>query len=189
MTDDLIDTWTPKHRITDPAEALAALERAVPDMADHRRPTPAVLDWALLEEGLGTALPSDYKHLAEWYPAFAIGHCVLLGLPEPGAEHHVLRDIRSLLEALVEARPEPGPGVPPHPAPGGLLPWAESDESDTFAWRTTGGTPQEWCVTVAGHGGGWWHYEGGAVQFLAELCDGTLEPPDLRLFDSEVTPC
>lgn len=36
-------------------------------------------------------------------------------------------------------------GLRPYPAPGGLLPWAESNE-------------------------------GGAVQFLAELCDGTLEP-------------
>lgn len=27
-----------------------------------------MLDWPLVEEGLGTALPADYKYLAQWYP-------------------------------------------------------------------------------------------------------------------------
>lgn len=42
---------------------------------------------------------------------------------------------------------------------------------------------------MAGRGGAWWHYAGGAVRFLAELCDGTVEPWGLRTFDTEVTPC
>ncbi|MEV7524177.1 SMI1/KNR4 family protein [Streptomyces sp. NPDC091371] len=164
MTDDLIDidVQTPKRRITDPAEALAALERAVPGLADHRRPAPAPLDWALVEESLGTTLPSDYKHLAERYASFVIGDYFHVGLPEPGGEQLWLR---------------------------GLLPWADSHNGDQSVWSTAGETPQQWFVTVAGRGGAWWHYEGGAVQFLAELCDGTVEPWGLCLFDPEVTPC
>ncbi|QKW06562.1 SMI1/KNR4 family protein [Streptomyces sp. NA04227] len=189
MADDPIETQTPKRRITDPAEALAALERAVPGLADHRRSAPAVLDWALVEESLGTALPSDYKHLAEWYPTFAIGDYILVSLPEPGEEPLAHRGFQSALEVLVDASLEPDLGLLAYPAPGGLLPWSESDESDKFMWSTAGETPQEWFVTVAGRGGAWWHYEGGAVQFLAELCDSTLEPWGLRIFDPEVTPC
>ncbi|ORT57157.1 hypothetical protein BKD26_26035 [Streptomyces sp. CB03238] len=184
-----METQSPKRRITDPAEALAALERAIPGLADHRRAEPAALDWALIEESLGTALPSDYKYLAEWYPTFAIGDYILVGLPEPGEEHQMLRDIHSALAVLVEAWLVPELGLLPHPAPGGLLPWAESDESDKFMWSTAGEAPQQWRVTVASRGGAWWHYEGGTVQFLAELCEGTLEPWGLRMVDPEVTPC
>ncbi|MFI5672935.1 hypothetical protein [Streptomyces sp. NPDC051704] len=95
---------------------------------------------------------------------------------------------QSTLDVLVDAWPEPDLGLQAYPAPGGLLPWSESDESDKFMWSTAGETPQEWFVTVVGRGGAWWHYKGGALQFLAELCDSTPEPWGLRIFDPEVTP-
>ncbi|MET8568979.1 SMI1/KNR4 family protein [Streptomyces sp. NPDC004783] len=189
MTNTPIDAQTPRRRITDPAEALAALERAVPNLVGIRRSVPAALDWDLVEESLGTTLPSDYKHLAEWYPTFAIGDCILVGLPEPGEEHLVHQGVQDMLDVLVDAWLEPGLGLSAHPAPGGLLPWSESDEGDKFMWSTTGDSPQEWIVTVAGRGGAWWHYEGGAVQFLADLCAQSVEPWGLRLFEPEVTPC
>ncbi|MEV7526371.1 SMI1/KNR4 family protein [Streptomyces sp. NPDC091371] len=189
MTDDRIETQRPKRRITDPAEALAALERAVPGLVDHRRSVPAALDWTLVEDSMGTTLPSDYKYLAACYSTFAIGDYILVSLPDPGEEHLVHRGFQSTVEVLVDAWLEPGLGRQAYPAPGGLLPWAESDESDKFMWSTAGETPQGWFVTVASRGGAWWHYAGGAVQFLAELCDGTVEPWSLRMFDPEVTPC
>lgn len=191
MTDDLIGTQTPMRRITEPEEAIAVLERAVPGLTDHRRSEPAALDWALLEEGLGTTLPADYKRLAEWYPTFAVGDFLLVGLPEPGEEHNRLRGIRDDLEGVVQEwwEADMSIGLRPHPAPGGLLPWAESNEGDKFLWSTTGDSPQQWLVTIASRNGGWWHYQGGAVQFLAEYCDGTLEPWALPPVDPEVTPC
>nr|WP_245730082.1 hypothetical protein [Micromonospora pallida] len=70
-------------------------------------------------------------------------------------------------------------GLRPYPAPGGLLPWAQSNQGDIFLWTTTGPGPDEWPVTVASRNLGWWHYMGGAVQFLAELVDGTLQPWEL----------
>lgn len=66
-------------------------------------------------------------------------------------------------------------GMRPHPAPGGLLPRTGTEGGDLFLWITTG-APDDWPVTVATRGGEWWHYRGGAVHFLAELVDGTLEP-------------
>jgi hypothetical protein len=189
MTDDLIGTQTPARRITGPAEAVGALERAVPGLAGHRRPAPAVIDWALLEDGLGTALPADYRRLAEWYPTFALDDFLLVGLPEPGEEHHWLRGVREDLEGVVRAwwEADMSIGLRPHPAPGGLLPWAESNEGDKFLWTTVGDGPQQWPVTIASRNGGWWHYEGGAVQFLAEYCEGTLEPWALPPVGTEVT--
>ncbi|MFE9623595.1 SMI1/KNR4 family protein [Streptomyces sp. NPDC006527] len=191
MTDDLIGTQAPTRRITDPEVAVAALERAVPGLAGHRRSEPAVVDWAVIEDGLGTALPADYKRLAEWYPTFALGDFLLVALPEPGEEHRLLRGIRYDLEGVVREWWEAGMsiGLRPHPAPGGLLPWAESDEGDKFLWSTSGDVPEQWLVTVASRNGGWWNYEGGAVQFLAEYCDGTLEPWALPPVRTDVTLC
>jgi hypothetical protein len=78
-------------------------------------------------------------------------------------------------------------GLRPHPAPGGLLPRAESNEGDMLLWTTTGTTPDNWPVTVASRNGGWWHYAGGAVPFLAELVDGTLEPRGVPPVRPDVT--
>ncbi|MFF4148291.1 SMI1/KNR4 family protein [Streptomyces sp. NPDC001698] len=189
MDDDLVGTQTPQRRITDPEEALALLERAVPGLTDLRRSTQAVIDWPGFEESLDTELPADYKYLAEWYPTFAIGDFLLVHLPEPGEEDRSLQAIRRTLEVLADAWLEPGLGLLAHPTPGGLLPWGESCDSDKFMWNTTGRSPQDWIVTVASRGGAWWHYGGGAVQFLAEYCNGIQEPWGLPPIDLEVPPC
>ncbi|MFD0369626.1 SMI1/KNR4 family protein [Streptomyces sp. NPDC127114] len=185
---DLVSTQTPLRRITDPEEALALLERAVPGLTDLRRPARAVIDWIGFEQGLGTPLPSDFKYLAEWYPTFDIGGFLLVRLPEPGMEDSILQGTRDTLDVLAQAWLEPRLGFLTHPAPGGLLPWSESCDSDKFMWSTTGPTPQDWVVTVASRGGAWWHYEGGAVQFLAEYCTGAVEPWGLPLLDLAVPP-
>ncbi|MGK5521004.1 hypothetical protein ACSNN9_16825 [Micromonospora sp. URMC 107] len=183
--EDLIGTQAPQQRITDPAAAVHALERAIPCLPQHRRPEPAAVDWPLLEEGLSTRLPADYKLLAALYPTFTLGDFLVLGLPEPGAEQHRLHGIRSDLKIVEDWwEADMSIGLRPHPAPGGLLPWATSNGGDVFLWTTTGAGPDDWPVTVASRNGGWWHYTGGAVQFLAELIDGTLQPwelPPLRL--------
>ncbi|MBM9623979.1 SMI1/KNR4 family protein [Streptomyces zhihengii] len=188
MDDDLVGIQTPQRRIADPEEALALLERAVPGLADLRRRAGAVIDWAGLEESLGTGLPSDYKYLAEWYPTFDVGAFLLVRLPEPDEEDRWLQASRDTIEVLTDAWLEPSVGLLAHPAPGGLLPWGESCDSDKFMWSTTGGSPQDWIVTVASRGGAWWHYGGGSVQFLAEHCNGTLEHWGLPPIDLEVPP-
>ncbi|MGW0607437.1 SMI1/KNR4 family protein [Streptomyces sp. NPDC002640] len=185
---ELVSTQTPHRRITDPEEALTLLERAVPGLTALRRPTRAVIDWAGLEQGLGTRLPSDFKHLAEWYPAFDIGGFLLVRIPERGQEGRFLQGILATLEVLSDAWLEPRLGLSAHPAPGGLLPWGESCDCDKFMWRTTGSTPEDWVVTVASRGGAWWHYGGGAVQFIAEYCTGILEPWGLPPIDLGIPP-
>ncbi|MEU9087255.1 hypothetical protein [Streptomyces sp. NPDC048357] len=84
--EELIGTQKPVRRILDPDEAIAALERAVPGLVALRRPKPAVFDWRAVEEGAGRALPSDFKSLAEWYPAFGLDDFLVVMLPWPGEE-------------------------------------------------------------------------------------------------------
>ncbi|MER5765062.1 SMI1/KNR4 family protein [Streptomyces sp. NPDC002082] len=183
--DDFIGTQTPALRILDPDEAIAVLERAVPGLVDRRRAEPAALDWTVIEDGLSIVMPADFKRLAEWYPAFVLDDFLLVSLPDPGKEIYRLRGMREDREwwdsdDATDLRL-------PYPAPGGLLPWGESTEGDRFLWSAIEHSPQQWRVTVASRNGGWWHYEGGVVQFLAELCDGTLEPWALPPVSPEVT--
>lgn len=44
------------------------------------------MDWALLEATLGTALPSDFRALAEAYPVLVIDDFLTVSSPAPGAE-------------------------------------------------------------------------------------------------------
>jgi hypothetical protein len=176
--DDFAGTQAPVRRLTGLAEAIAALELAVPGMASLRLPTPAVIDWPVLEAELGIALPADYKLLCELYPPFIIGGFLSVGSPKPGEETGWVDGTREALETVAEWCEEAGLAVPlhPFPTPGGLLPWAASPQGDFFLWGTQPTDPQEWTVTVASRSSVWWHYTGGAVQFIAEYAGGELEP-------------
>ncbi|WP_035838893.1 SMI1/KNR4 family protein [Kitasatospora azatica] len=176
--DDFAGTQAPIRRLTDPAEAIAALELAVPGMSSVRLPVPAVIDWPVLEAELGIALPADYKLLCELYPPFVVGGFLSVGTPEPGGESGWVEGTRDELETVGEWCEEADLAVAlhPFPAPGGLLPWAVSPQGDFFLWSTHPTDPREWTVTVASRSSVWWHYTGGMVQFMAEFAAGVLEP-------------
>lgn len=70
--EELIGTQRPARRILAPDEAMAVLEHVVPGLVTLRRQRPAVFDWGAIEEEAGRTLPSDFKSLAEWYPAFGL---------------------------------------------------------------------------------------------------------------------
>ncbi|WP_123972281.1 SMI1/KNR4 family protein [Streptomyces sp. Ag109_O5-1] len=175
--DDLVGIQKPLRRLTEAAEAVAELERAVPGLAALRFAVPLDLDWTRLEANLGLALPADYKLLCELFPAFELGNFMAFGGPDPGHEHLWLKGAREELEIIDEWLGYADLTVPMHtyPAPGGLLPWSTSNEGDIFLWSTGGEGPEEWTVTVASRNGDWWHYEGGVAQFMADLVGGRLE--------------
>ena len=174
--DDLVGTQVPTRRLTDPAEALQALERAIPGLVQHRRAVPLPIDWTLVEQALGCMPPGDYRLLAELYPTLHVGDYLGIWLPKPGSEHLMCWDEEDL-DILQEWCEDSGlPGLYTYPEPGGLLPWAASNQGDYFLWTTADPNSDNWTVTVASRSFAWWHYEGGMVQFLAELVDGTLEP-------------
>ncbi|MFF4340086.1 SMI1/KNR4 family protein [Kitasatospora sp. NPDC001540] len=176
--DHLVGTQAPERRTTDPAEALGHLERAVPGLAALRFPEPRAIDWQRVEAGLGTALPADYRLLCERYPPFVLGDFLGVGGLSPGNEDAWVQGRYELLETVEEWCAEADLEVPLHayPVPGGLLPWAVSSQGDFLLWTTDPAEPREWTVTVASRSSAWWHYTGGAVQFLADLVGGAVEP-------------
>ncbi|MFW6692460.1 hypothetical protein [Streptomyces sp. MAR4 CNX-425] len=181
--EELMGTQKPVRRILAPEEAIAALERVVPGLAELRRQDKGVFDWRTAEEKLGTGLPSDFKALAEWYPAFELDDFLGVFTPWPGEEGEwaEARD-EEARDSSYDADLRPPELVTTH-----LISWGESKEGDRFFWSVLGDDPEDWRVTVCSRNGPWWHYAGGVVQFLTELCDGVLEPWALPPVRPEVT--
>ncbi|MFG2819889.1 SMI1/KNR4 family protein [Kitasatospora sp. NPDC048365] len=187
--DDLVGTQAPRRRLASSDEAVVELERAVPDLASHRRPAPQSVDWRRLEGELGTALPADYKLLCEHYPSFELSGFMRVSRPVPGKEVAWVHSAHEELETIAEWCEDADLDDPmyAYPTPGGLLPWATSNQGDFFLWSTSPAGPASWTVTVASRSGSWWHYSGGAVQFLADLVSGALEPWALPRVRPEIT--
>ncbi|MET9670607.1 hypothetical protein ABZY19_35465 [Streptomyces sp. NPDC006475] len=183
--EELIGTQRPVRRILGPAEAIAVLEHAVPGLVELRRQEPAVFDWRAVEEGLGTALPSDFKALAEWYPAFELDDFLGIFTPWPGEEGGWAK--ATDVENKGWDSDYPAELRPAELASTSLMSWGESKEGDRFFWSVLGDDPGHWLVTICSRNGPWWHYESGMVQFLAELCEGTLDPWALPLVMPDVT--
>jgi hypothetical protein len=102
------------------------------------------VDWASVESRLGTALPADYKELAERFGHGAFDDYLELVLPErtPGALD---------LVSTTEFQAECGNWWAPYgryPSPGGLLQWAGSEQEQSFYWITEGDDPDRWPVYV-----------------------------------------
>jgi hypothetical protein len=183
--EELIGTQKPVRRIPGPDEAIPVLERTVPGLVELRRQKPAVFDWRAVEESLGTALPSDFKSLAEWYPAFDLDDFLRVIVPWPGEEGgwaKASNEQRNGGESEYPADLRPLELVSTS-----LMCWGNSAEGDNFFWSVVGDDPEHWPVTVCSRNGPWWHYEGGMVQFLSELCGGGLEPWALPPVRPQVT--
>lgn len=128
--DDLVGTQAPRRRLASSDEAVVELERAVPDLASHRRPAPQSVDWRLLEGELETALPADYKLLCEHYPSFELSGFMSPSRPVPGNEVAWVHGTHEELETIAEWCEDADLADPmhPYPAPGGLLPWGTSNQ-------------------------------------------------------------
>ncbi|MFE6840426.1 hypothetical protein ACFVFI_37090, partial [Streptomyces sp. NPDC057705] len=130
--EELIGTQKPARRILEPGEAIAVLESAVPGLVALRRQKPAVFDWEAVEEEAGRALPSDFKSLAEWYPAFGLDDFLHIMLPWPGEEA-----ARAEAEGTRSERWDsdyPADLRPAELISATLMPWGDSAEGDQFFW-------------------------------------------------------
>ncbi|SFR23558.1 hypothetical protein SAMN04488564_10735 [Lentzea waywayandensis] len=145
---DLVDTW-----------------RAL--LGDVGKPAPQV-DWAAVEAELGTALPADYRVLAENYPGLDIGQFLSVFHPvSSGPDEFSLREFAEQTLGNLRKLREDVPGLIPHPLhpePGGVLPWGVTDNNDFLCWLRKG-EPDEWPVVVTSvHE--WWVHEGNMQSFL-----------------------
>jgi hypothetical protein len=165
--------------VDDAQLSIEELEAALPAMTQWRVAAGRGVDWAVLEARLGTALPSDFRALAEAYPVLVIDEFLMVSLPRPGAEaswasrcqgDEILQDWYEMgdMEDYV-----------PFPQPGGLISWASSYSGDVFYWKTSPVDPDAWPVVVRTDNADWIEFPVGAVEFLAGVCGRTIDVPGM----------
>ncbi|MGW4824685.1 hypothetical protein ACWEP4_38625 [Streptomyces sp. NPDC004227] len=158
---------------------LEELEAVLPSMTRWRVPGGRSVDWAALEVDLGTALPSDFRSLAEAYPILVVDDFLSVSVPRPGAEASWASESREdeVLQDLYEMGDTEG--YVPFPQPGGLISWAQSNSGDSFYWRTSPADPDAWPVVVRGDNGDWSEFPVGAVGFLVGVYGRTIDVPGM----------
>ena len=144
---------------------------------------PGDADWAAAERDIGRSVPSDYRALVERYGSGRIDG--FLHVLNPAASREPLRLVPAVerllagLRTIRESLPDEAP-YPLHPEPGGLLPWAFTDNGDVFFWSTEAADPARWSIVISESGGpGWAAHPGPTTRFLAELFTRAYRPPFL----------
>ncbi|MGW6152105.1 hypothetical protein ACWFRM_03100 [Streptomyces sp. NPDC055144] len=141
------------------------------------------MDWAVLEAALGTALPSDFRSLADAYPVLVVDDFLMVSSPTPGAEASWASE-DEILEDLYEMGDTQG--YVPFPQPGGLISWAASYSGDSFYWKTSPADPDAWPVVVRTDNADWIEFPVGAVEFLVGVYGRTIDVPGMpRDFPSD----
>ncbi|MGW3630362.1 SMI1/KNR4 family protein [Streptomyces sp. NPDC005122] len=166
---------------------------AFDDLRRHNPPPSQPLwangDWNEVESALGLQLPTDFKQLIGAYGAHHFAG-FLTPLTPFGGRDLLVGPAKRLLDqerGFRDSSPEDCP-YPFYPEPGGLLPWARTDNGDTVCWLTDG-KPAAWTVVCWNPRG--WYYDAhpvGAVEFLAGWLSGHISTtvfPDAPEFAEE----
>lgn len=147
---------------------------------------PRTVDWAAAEQRLGTALPGDYKQLAEIFGYGAFDGYLQFSVPDAGSAHG---DLVRNTEWLAEfARTQGNSLWEPYtlfPTPGGLLQWAGSEQADQFYWLTDGPDPDRWPIVVSEETpDSWERYDGSTAEFIYRMLTDRQHPFSIaRHFD------
>ncbi|MFE2918372.1 hypothetical protein [Kitasatospora indigofera] len=143
-----------------------------------------VIDWATVEAGIGSPLPSDYKVLAEAFPSFAVDEFLLVSTPRPGDESDFVVGVTSARELLEDEVSEDD--IPAEYLVAGddgqmaaLLPCGGTPDGDEIFWNTAAEDPDSWPVVFRSRGGGWWTVQEGIVGFLEGIFSGRVVVPGL----------
>ncbi|MFC0599750.1 hypothetical protein [Streptomyces palmae] len=144
-------------------------------------------DWPEIESRLGTALPSDYKHLVELF-----GHGAFDGYLEihvPGAcfeGSDIVRHTKRLSEWAAGSRSGLWDPYGLYPAPGGLLRWASTEQADQFFWLTEGPDPDRWPILGREDiPDSWVRFDGTTSEFIHRMLTDRQHPfSTARHFDS-----
>ena len=147
-----------------------ALVQLLGIMPAPQSPRAAMGDWSMVISTLGTALPGDYVDFINCYGTGCISQFLWIHNPFEANVHLCLLSRYSvILDADLDIRtsfPEEIP-QPLFPEPGGLLPFATTDNGDRIYWLTKG-APESWTVVVWESRGP--HYAEFAMTMTRFLC-------------------
>ncbi|MFB7756255.1 hypothetical protein ACFC18_42720 [Streptomyces sp. NPDC056121] len=159
--------------------SIEELEAALPAMTQWRVAAGRSVAWAALEAILGTALPSDFRSLAEAYPVLVIDDFLSVSVPRPGTEESWASQSREdeILQDLYEMGETED--YVPYPQPGGLISWGDSSSGDVLYWKTSPADPDAWPVVVRTDNSEWFEFPVCAVEFLAGVYGRTIDVPGM----------
>ncbi|MCP4247707.1 MAG: SMI1/KNR4 family protein [bacterium] len=133
-------------------------------------------DWAPTEQAIGANLPDDFKAFTNLYGTGYINE--FLWIRNPFAKLpalNLLERCREQLDALRILKADCGDAEVPYPVypdPGGLFPWAGTDNGDVLYWSTLG-NPSQWTIVInEARGPIWEEYDCSMVAFLLRLLTG-----------------
>ncbi|MEV6906074.1 hypothetical protein [Amycolatopsis sp. NPDC051071] len=135
------------------------------------------VDWAGVEERLGTELPADYKGFSNKYPAMFVNQFLRVAHPScVDPDLNLLLDAQTRTKSLRELVSE-FPLLYPHsayPDKGGLLCWGNNVNREQCYWLTEG-HPDEWKVVIGDELDYCWEFDGGFSDFLLKSLTGVLD--------------
>ena len=137
-------------------------------------------DWPEIERQLGTALPADFKQLAEIYGPGEFDETFTLYAPTgDGARVDLVPAAREQADTWRSIREDVIGGGPlvVYPEPGGLLAWGMVPIGLALCWQTEG-QPDRWPVVVCDDTSltvGVSRFEGSASEFLVAVLLGEAE--------------
>ena len=128
--------------------SIDALKKVLPVPAAALDNGGATPDWAAIEKAAGTALPADYKAFVATYGTGVINNFLYVFTPFAKTVNVLQQQITDQLGALKTLRDSGLPvKYPIFPEPGGLLPWAVTDNGDVLFWLTKG-PADSWTVVT-----------------------------------------
>lgn len=141
------------------------------------QPPPHTVDWTAIEERLETALPDDYKQIAEIFGCGAFDGYLRLYVPDaPMISFDLVRSTELLAEfALDHSRIYEPYTV--YPATGGLLEWAGTEQGHKAFWLTEGHDPNRWPIlTTDDAHDKWERFDGTTGEFVFRMLTDPLLP-------------
>lgn len=139
------------------------------------QPPPLTVDWTAVQERLGTALPDDYRQLAEIFGYGAFDGYLRFHVPD--AQSNSLVQGAEFLAEFGQTHPDFLAPYPVHPAPGGLLQWADTQQGHTTYWLTEGGDPNRWPIlTIDDAHDEWRRFDGTTGEFIFRMLTDPLLP-------------
>jgi hypothetical protein len=134
--------------------------------------------WPDMQARVGSVLPRDYKDFINAYGSACVNR--FLRIHNPFSERPFVNlhyQIARTLSAWRTLKAEHGATICPYPLwfePGGLLPWATTDNGDELFWLTTG-HPDQWTVLFRGRGGEDERFAGSMVELVFAFLSGSLD--------------
>ncbi|MFE5594956.1 SMI1/KNR4 family protein [Streptomyces sp. NPDC056549] len=147
-----------------------------------RRSENVHVDWPMVESGLGTPLPADFKRLCEVFGQGEFNGFLYLYASKGGSHLEVIDSLRRINRAL-ERYPESESVYEPYriyaPGKGGLIRWAgAAAEGYEYFWLSNDKDPENWPIVArTDYTEEWLTYQTSTSEFVHRmLTDGDFKP-------------